>query len=91
MDKSYTDTNTNSSGFPDDLGSAYIAGDTPPGRLEDSTRFHLTHARHDCAICLAPGLFRSLEKGTRKRQKLDITYQHGRESVQFRGDELLGA
>jgi len=51
----------------------------------------LTHARHDPAHCLAPGLFRSLKKGERKKQKLDITYPYGdSESARFVGFEPLG-
>ncbi|MET3109463.1 hypothetical protein AAKU58_004320 [Oxalobacteraceae bacterium GrIS 1.18] len=39
--------------------------------------FDLTHARHDPAHCLAPGLFRSLKRGDRKKLKLDVTYPYG--------------
>ena len=53
--------------------------------------FDLTHARHDPAHCLAPGLFRSLKRGERKKLKLDITYQHGADSIRFWGPEPLGA
>ncbi|WP_268915743.1 replication protein C, IncQ-type, partial [Aeromonas caviae] len=41
--------------------------------------FHQFH-RHDPAHCLAPGLFRSLKRGERKRLKLDVTYTHGDDS-----------
>lgn len=51
----------------------------------------ITHARHDPATCLAPGLFRSLKKGERKKQKLDVTYQYGEETLRFIGFEPLGA
>lgn len=52
----------------------------------------LTHARHDPAHCLAPGLFRSLKRGERKRRKLDVTYTFGEgESMRFVGFEPLGA
>lgn len=52
----------------------------------------LTHARHDPAHCLAPGLFRSLKRGERKKLKLDITYHYGQgESARFVGFEPLGA
>jgi len=52
----------------------------------------LTHARHDPAHCLAPGLFRSLERGERKKQKLDITYSYSDgEVARFTGFEPLGA
>lgn len=53
--------------------------------------FDLTHARHDPAHCLAPGLFRSLKKGDRKKLKLDVTYHYGeREEARFIGFEPLG-
>lgn len=52
----------------------------------------LTHARHDPAHCLAPGLFRSLKRGERKCGKLDVTYTYGKkESMRFVGFEPLGA
>lgn len=52
----------------------------------------LTHVRHDPAHCLAPGLFRSLKRGERKREKLDVTYNYGDgKSVEFSGPEPLGA
>lgn len=54
-------------------------------------RFDLTHVRHDPAHCLIPGLFRSLKRGERKKEKLDITYQHGDEMLKFWGPEPLGA
>jgi hypothetical protein len=54
--------------------------------------FDLTHVRHDPAHCLAPGLFRSLKRGDRKRLKLDVTYQYGKDtSIRFWGPEPLGA
>lgn len=53
--------------------------------------FSLTHARHDPAHCLAPGLFRSLKKGERKTKKLDVTFQFGDDSIRFWGPEPLGA
>lgn len=54
-------------------------------------KFELTHARHDPAHVLAPGLFRSLKRGERKKQKLDITYPYGEsESARFVGFEPLG-
>lgn len=53
--------------------------------------FDLTHARHDPAHCLAPGLFRSLRRGERKRSKLDVTYKYGTDSIRFWGPEPLGA
>ncbi|MGN0921719.1 MAG: replication protein C, IncQ-type [Cellvibrio sp.] len=55
-------------------------------------KYALTHARHDPAHCLAPGLFRSLKRGERKRCKLDVTYSFGNEeSMRFIGFEPLGA
>jgi hypothetical protein len=56
------------------------------------SKFDLTHARHDPAHCLAPGLFRSLKRGERKKSKLDVTYTFGEgESMRFVGFEPLGA
>ncbi len=55
-------------------------------------KYDLTHARHDPAHCLAPGLFRSLKKGERRTGKLDVTYQYGeRLLIEFKGPEPLGA
>lgn len=54
--------------------------------------FDLTHARHDSAHCLAPGLFRSLKRGERKKLKLDTTYQlNPTSSIRFVGFEPLDA
>lgn len=54
--------------------------------------FDLTHARHDPTHCLAPGLFRSLKRGERKRLKLDVTYHYAEnEQARFVGFEPLGA
>lgn len=51
----------------------------------------LTHARHDRAHVLAPGLFRSLGPGDRKRLKLDVVYDYGEgERLEFGGKEPLG-
>lgn len=56
------------------------------------SKYDLTHARHDPAHCLAPGLFRSLKRGERKRSKLDVTYTFGEgETMRFVGFEPLGA
>ena len=52
--------------------------------------YDLTHARHDPAHCLAPGLFRSLKRGERKKLKLDVTYTYGKDSIRFWGPEPLG-
>lgn len=56
------------------------------------TKFDLTHARHDPAHCLAPGLFRSLKKcGGRKNGKLDVIYEFGKgQRIEFSGPEPLG-
>lgn len=54
-------------------------------------KFNLTHARHDPAHCLCPGLFRSFKKGTRKKTPLDVVYQYGDERIEISGPELLGA
>lgn len=51
----------------------------------------LTHARHDPAHCLAPGLFLSLKRGDRKKLKLDVVYQLSEdETIEFSGPEPLG-
>ena len=51
----------------------------------------LTHARHDPAHCLAPGLFRSLKRGERKRGKLGVVYDYGDgKRIEFSGPEPLG-
>jgi len=55
---------------------------------------HKTYvARHDPAHCLAPGLFRSLQRGERKKLKLDVTYRFEKDdvTVRFTGFEPLGA
>lgn len=55
-------------------------------------KYELTHVRHDPAHCLAHGLFRSLRRGDRKKQKLDVTYQYSpEEQARFVGFEPLGA
>jgi len=51
--------------------------------------YDLTHARHDPAHCLTPGLFRSLKRGERKKLKLDVTYKYGDDSLRFTGFEPL--
>lgn len=51
--------------------------------------FNLSHARHDAAHCLAPGLFQSFKSGDRKKLKLDITYDYGNNSLRFMGFEPL--
>jgi hypothetical protein len=57
----------------------------------ETMTFDLSHARHDPAHCLAPGLFRSVARGERKKHKLDITYAHGPLTLRFVGFEPLGA
>lgn len=52
-------------------------------------QFSLTHARHDPAHCLTPGLFRSLKRGERKKLKLDVTHRYGDDSLRFTGFEPL--
>ena len=53
-------------------------------------RFDLSHARHDTAHCLAPGLFRSLKRGDRKKYKLEVIYEYGEDkSLEFFGFEPL--
>lgn len=61
-----------------------------PEKLEEPL-YELTHARHDPAHCLAPGLFRSLRKGDRKRLKLYVVYECGGTRLEFYGPEPLGA
>lgn len=52
----------------------------------------LTHARHAPTHCLAPGLFRSLRRGERKRSKLHVVYDYGDGNrIEFSGPEPLGA
>ena len=51
----------------------------------------LDHVRHDPGHVLAPGLFRSLGPGDRKRMKLDVSYQHGDDKIEFKAFEPLGA
>lgn len=59
-------------------------------RAESAMSFDLTHARHDPSHCLAPGLFRSLKRGERKKLKLDVTYTFGKDRIEFSGPEPLG-
>lgn len=52
----------------------------------------LTHARHDPAHCLAPGLFQVLGPGQRKKDKLHVVYDYGDgKRVEFSGPEPLGS
>lgn len=51
----------------------------------------LKFAMHDTIHCLTPGLFRSIKRGDRKKNKLDVTYEFGDgERVEFSGPEPLG-
>lgn len=60
--------------------------------IQHQIGFKTTHARHDSAHCLAPGLFRSIKKGDRQKHKLHVIYQFGRkELIEFKGPEPLGA
>lgn len=55
-------------------------------------KYDLTHAQMEPAYCLAPGLFRSLQKGEAKHSKLDITYiVNDKKRIEFSGPEPLGA
>ncbi|WP_196801326.1 replication protein C, IncQ-type [Bordetella sp. FB-8] len=59
---------------------------------ENVSKHDLTHARHDPAHCLARGLFRSLQRGERKRGKLDVVHDYGDgKRIEFSGPEPLGA
>ena len=53
--------------------------------------YDLTHAQHDRMHCLVPGLFRSLKRGERKKEKLDITYNYPNKKIRFTCFEPLGA
>lgn len=57
-------------------------------QLDHTPVYDLTHARHDRATCLAPGLFRSLKKGERDKN-LDIKYSYGDETIHFLGPRPL--
>lgn len=49
------------------------------------------YLRHDPAHCLAPGLFRALQRGERRRAKLDLPYRYGGTTLRFLGFSPLGA
>ena len=60
--------------------------------VKPKNKHSLSHVRHDPAHCLAPGLFRALKRGERKRSKLDVTYDYGDgKRIEFSGPEPLGA
>ena len=62
------------------------------GEYVEKPRYQLTHARHAPSHCLAPGLFRALQKGERKKSKLDVIYDYGKgRLIEFSGPEPLGA
>lgn len=54
------------------------------------TTYSFTHARHDPAHCLAPLLFRSLQKGERGNSRLDVVYQNKTDRIEFKAPEALG-
>jgi hypothetical protein len=55
-------------------------------------KHELSHARHDPAHCLTPGLFRALKRGERKLSKLDVVHDYGDgKQIEFKGPEPLGA
>ena len=54
-------------------------------------RTELTHAKHDPAHCLLPGLFRSFKRGERKLRPLWVSYRYGEEMIEIAGPQLLGA
>ena len=54
--------------------------------------YNLTHVRHDSAICLVPGLFRTVKRGDYKKKKLHLVYEFGpKEKIEFLGFEPLGS
>jgi hypothetical protein len=59
--------------------------------LNTRQTFNVAHIRHDRGHCLAPGLFRSLVSGERKKTKLDVTYNYAADcQLRFIGFEALG-
>lgn len=51
----------------------------------------LSFCQHDTLLCLADGLFKSLDKKVARKVMLQFTAKHGKESVQFTCIEPLGA
>lgn len=50
------------------------------------------HAKAEKSHCLAPGLFRSVKKGDKKKLKLDVVYEFGNgRRIEFSGPDILGA
>lgn len=69
-----------------------VKGRRPGGKAGGGRMVDLTHARLDRAHVLAPGLFRSLAPGDRKKEKLEVIYSYGDgERLEFLGREPLGA
>lgn len=64
----------------------------PPRKVEGAgvVVHDLTFAKHEPGHVLAPGLFRSLAPGARKTLKLDVTYIHGEDQLEFKGFSPLG-
>ena len=52
----------------------------------------LNHVQHAPPYCLAPELFRSLKRGERKENSLNLTYSFGKKktTMHFSGPEILG-
>lgn len=64
-------------------------GDQP---VKKHKKHELAFALHDPAHCLAPGLFRALQRGERERSKLDVAYDYGDgKRIEFSGPDPLGA
>ncbi|WP_411907670.1 replication protein C, IncQ-type, partial [Salmonella enterica] len=60
--------------------------------MKPKNKHRLSHVRHVPAHCLAPGLFRALRRGERKRSTLDVTDDYGDgQRIEFSGPEALGA
>lgn len=58
----------------------------------EKAKYSLTHVKHASALCLAPGLFRALCRGERKRTKLAVTYNYRADcTLEISGPEPLGA
>lgn len=56
------------------------------------SQYQLMNVKHDPSHCLAPGLFRSLGPGERKKSKLDLKYDFGEgRKIEISGPEPLGA
>lgn len=65
--------------------------DNMPDQVKKHAIPKLTHVRHDPVHCLAAGLFRSLRKGQRSAEKLEVVYEFGDgQRVEFSGPEPQG-